>query len=186
MMPQKRNPDVAELARGQSAQLLGNVAAALALLKGLPSGYNKDLQEDKAIIFRVYDALNGLLPAFAGSVETLSIDREAMVEALDPGILAVDIADALVRQGIKFHQAHAVVGSLVRAAEQSGVSLFDVSAELAVSLHPALPKALDEVTRGGLIEACRRAVDSRSVSGGTAKEQVLQQIAAAQALLTDG
>ncbi|MGD8867540.1 MAG: argininosuccinate lyase [Gemmatimonadales bacterium] len=185
LMPQKRNPDVAELARGQSAQLLGNVAAALALLKGLPSGYNKDLQEDKVIIFRVYDTLNGLLPAFAGSVASLSIDREAMVEALDPGILAVDIADALVRQGIKFHEAHAVVGSLVRAAEQSGVSLFDISAELAVNLHPALPKALDEVTRGGLVAACRRAVDSRSVSGGTAKEQVLEQIAAAQAALTD-
>lgn len=185
LMPQKRNPDVAELARGQSAQLLGNVAAALALLKGLPSGYNKDLQEDKVIIFRVHDILDRLLPAFAGSVETLSIDREAMVKALDPGVLAVDIADALVRAGVKFHMAHAAVGSLVRAAEQSRVSLFDVSAELAANLHPALPNALDEVTRGGLVEACRRAVDARSVSGGTAKEQVLQQIAAAQSALND-
>jgi argininosuccinate lyase len=183
LMPQKRNPDVAELARGQSARLLGEVTAALALSKGLPSGYNKDLQEDKTILFQVHDTLSLLLPAFAGSVETLSVDGEATVRALDPGLLAVDIADALVGEGVKFDKAHQVVGALVREAEKSGVTLFDVSPELASGLHPALPVALEEVTRGGIVEACRRAVDSRTVSGSSGREPLLQQIAAAHAAL---
>ncbi len=185
LMPQKRNPDIAELARGQSARLLGDVTAALALLKGLPSGYNKDLQEDKAILFQVYDTLSLLLPAFAGSVETLSVNGEATVAALDPGMLAVDIADALVGEGVKFDKAHEVVGALVREAERTGVTLFDLSAELAGGLHPALPVALAAVRRGGIIEACRRSVDSRSVGGGSGRESLLQQIAAARAALAD-
>jgi len=185
LMPQKRNPDIAELARGQSARLLGEVTAALALSKGLPSGYNKDLQEDKAILFQVHDTLSLLLPAFAGSVETLSVNGEATVRALDPSLLAVDIADALVGEGVKFDKAHQVVGTLVREAENSGLTIFDVSPEVAGRLHPALPAALQEITRGGIVEACRRAVDSRTVSGGSGREPLLHQLADARARLAE-
>ncbi|MGD8698612.1 MAG: argininosuccinate lyase [Gemmatimonadales bacterium] len=185
LMPQKRNPDIAELARGQSARLLGAVTAALALSKGLPSGYNKDLQEDKAILFQVHDTLNRLLPALAGAVETLSVDGEATARALDPGLLAVDIADALVGEGIKFDEAHEVVGALVREAERSGLTLFEISPEQAGGVHASLPLALEKVTRGGIVEACRRAVDSRTVSGGSGREALREQFAAARSALAE-
>jgi argininosuccinate lyase len=202
LMPQKRNPDVAELARGQSARLLGDVTGALALLKGLPSGYNKDFQEDKTILFSAYDTLSLLLPAFAGAVETLEVDAAAARAALDPTLLAVDVADALVRAGVTFHDAHQAVGALVRVAEETGSSILEVGAERAAALHPALPDALAKVSGGGggggggaesgsgdggRAEAAYEAsVESRRVRGGTARAAVLEQIEAARAALSGG
>ncbi len=183
IMPQKRNPDIAELARGQSARLLGDAAAALALLKGLPAGYNKDLQEDKTLLFQVHDTLCLLLPALAGAIGTLAVNEHAAGAALDPSILAVDIADALVRAGVTFREAHEAVGALVREAENAGATILDLDADRAETLHPALPAALEVVAGGGLMEAYRRSVDSRSVSGGSARQAVLEQIAEARATL---
>ncbi len=182
LMPHKRNPDIAELVRGRSAALLGDVAAALALLKGLPSGYNKDLQEDKSILFRIYDTLHLLLPAFAGAVETLKVDAATATAALDPSMLAVDLADSLVRAGVAFRDAHAAVGSLVRLAEEQGVSILGVDTEQAKNLHPALVDAIAELGDG--TTAYERSVESRSVSGGTARSAILEQIEAARAALS--
>jgi argininosuccinate lyase len=183
LMPQKRNPDIAELARGQSARLLGNAAAALALLKGLPAGYNKDLQEDKTLLFQVHDTLCLLLPALAGAVGTLSVNEDAAAAALDPSMLAVDVADALVRAGVTFREAHEAVGALVREAERTGVTMLDLDADRVETLHPALPAALEIVAGDGLMEAYRRSVDSRSVSGGSARQAILKQIGAARATI---
>ncbi|NIN70701.1 MAG: argininosuccinate lyase [Gemmatimonadetes bacterium] len=182
LMPQKRNPDIAELARGRSAGLLADVTAALALLKGLPTGYNKDLQEDKSILFGAYDALHLLLPAFAGAVETLEVDAGAAAAVLDPSVLAVDLADALVRAGVTFRDAHAAVGALVGLAEKEGVSILGVEAEKARELHPALPGAITALGEGST--AYEKSVESRSISGGTARAAILEQIKAARSALS--
>jgi argininosuccinate lyase len=183
LMPQKRNPDIAELARGQGARLLGDLTAMLTLLKGLPAGYNKDLQEDKAILFRVHDTLHALLPALAGAVGTLRVDAEAVARALDPNLLAVDVADALVRAGLPFGEAHAVVGALVSAAEEAGIAILDLSKERAAKVHVALPAALAEVRAGSPAAAYERSVESHSARGGTSRRSVEEQLEAARALL---
>lgn len=183
IMPQKRNPDVAELARGKSARLLADVSAILTLLKGLPTGYNKDLQEDKAVLFDVCDSLHLTLPALAGAVETLVVNREALSRALEPSLLATDVADALVRSGLTFHAAHEVVGRLVRAADRKGVSILEVTREEARTLHPSLPAALaslEDARGAGDYEA---SVEARAVAGGTAREAVRAQIEAARAAI---
>lgn len=184
LMPQKRNPDVAELARGQSSRLLGDVTAALSLLKGLPAGYNKDLQEDKSILFDVYDTLGLLLPAFAGAVQTLHVNSEVAAAALDPTVLAVDVADALVRSGVTFREAHTAVGELVRAAESEGTTLLELPAESTGAIHPALPAALRMVKGESEDQAYLRSVEMRGVDGGTAREAVSHQIEAAKAALS--
>lgn len=184
LMPHKRNPDVAELVRGKSARLVGEVAAALTLLKSLPSGYNKDLQEDKAILFDAYDNLRISLPAFAGAVETLQVDSEAAGRALEPAMLAVDVADALVRKGVTFHEAHAAVGALVRQAEKKGVGILEMKGDDVAALHSALPATLEAVAAGGGLQPYERSLEARALSGGTARDAVLAQIDAARAALT--
>ncbi len=184
LMPQKRNPDIAELARGKSARLLGGVTSALALLKGLPSGYNKDLQEDKAILFGVYDTLHLILPPLAGAVETLQVNAHAAARALDPSVLAVDLADALVLAGSTFHDAHEAVGSLVRLAEENGVSILEVGAKEARELHAGLPDAIAQLSSAAGIQLYARSVEARSVSGGTARASVLEQMEAARTSLS--
>ena len=185
LMPQKRNPDIAELARGQSARLLGDLAAAVALLKSLPTGYNKDLQEDKSILFHVYDTIHLLLPAFAGAVETLQVDEEAAATALDPSVLAVDLADALVRSGVTFRDAHAAVGELVRLAEEAKTSILDIDSDQASAIHPALPAALWTAGADRSHRAYHRSVESRSIAGGTARDAVVEQISQARSLIGD-
>jgi len=183
LMPQKRNPDIPELARGQSARLLGELTAALTLLKGLPTGYNKDLQEDKSILFRVHDTLHRLLPALAGAVSTLQVDGEAAAGVLDPSMLAVDVADALVRAGVPFGEAHAAVGSLVRAAEGAGVTILELPGERAAELHAELPAALTAVRAESPSAAYERSVESRGVAGGTSRGALEAQLQAARAAL---
>lgn len=169
LMPQKRNPDALELARGKAGALIGDLTAALALLKGLPSGYNKDLQEDKAILFRAVDAALALLPALTLLVETLELDAGRMEEAFDESMLATDIADFLAARGIPFRESHEIVGGLVREAERRGVSLSSLAAERfgPDESHPA--EAM------GLL-SFRESADRRESRGGTGSRAVQEQI----------
>ncbi len=123
MMPQKRNPDALELARGSAGRILGDLTALLVTIKGLPSGYNKDLQEDKRTLFAAVDGMALLLPAVAGSVATLRFDRDRMRAAVSGGLMATDLADYLVRKRVTFRDAHGAVGRLVREAEEKGIEL---------------------------------------------------------------
>jgi len=128
LMPQKRNPDPLELARGKSGRLIGHLAGLLTTLKGLPSGYNKDLQEDKEPLFDAFETLSALLPALTGLVETVTLVPERMQAALDPALLATDLADYLVAKGVPFRDAHAIAGRAVRLAETRGVALSELGA----------------------------------------------------------
>src|SRR5205809_8086902 len=121
-MPQKRNPDVFELARAKSARLLGDLLALLATLKGIPAGYQKDLQEDKALLFDACDTLAIVLPAVTGAIDTLTMNVERMAAALDPAMRATDLADLLVESGVPFRESHRLIGKLVRSAAEAGVT----------------------------------------------------------------
>src|SRR5256885_2208280 len=121
--PEKRNPDVLELARAKSGRLLGDLVALLTTLKGLPAGYSKDLQEDKALLFDAFDTLGLVLPAVTGAVAALTLDAERMRGALDASLRATDLADLLVESGVPFRESHGLVGRLVREAERSRVPL---------------------------------------------------------------
>jgi argininosuccinate lyase len=127
LMPQKKNPDALEITRGKSGRLIGNLTGLLVTLKGLPSAYDRDLQEDKEPVFDAFDALMLALPVMSGVIQTLKICPEHMAAQLDAGMLATDLADHLVRQGMPFREAHRVVGHVVRLAEQRGVGLADLS-----------------------------------------------------------
>ncbi len=142
----------------------------------MPSGYNKDFQEDKTILFAVCDTLHRLLPAFAGALETLRVYPEAAADALEPAMLAVDVADELVRAGVSFRDAHAAVGVLVREAESAGASLFDLPKEQAGAILAELPAALGAVGEGGYPTAYERSVEARQLPGGTARAAVEAQI----------
>ncbi len=127
MLPQKKNPDVAELARGKAGRLIGHLAGILATLKGLPLAYNRDLQEDKEPLFDAFDQIKRALPAVMGMLGTAHFDTERMRSAADgPAAAAVDLAEWLVERGMPFRQAHAVVGSLVRDSVQRGVPLAEL------------------------------------------------------------
>ncbi|MBN1202024.1 MAG: argininosuccinate lyase [Anaerolineae bacterium] len=129
LMPQKRNPDPLELARGKAGRLIGHLSGLLTTLKGLPSGYNKDLQEDKEPLFDAFDTLLALLPPLAGLVSSLDMDTDRMRAALNEAMLATDLADYLVGRGIPFRQAHGLAGEVVRLAELKGVELSALALE---------------------------------------------------------
>lgn len=176
LMPQKRNPDGLELARGKAARLAGDVAGALALLKGLSSGYHKDLQEDKALLFGAFDALEQLLPVTRETVTGLEFDPPALAGALDDAMLATDLADELVRRGVPFREAHAIAGRLVRTAEEMGVPITALPQTVLAAAHP---------TFGGeapLLSA-EASVEARTVPGATSRAAVLEQIAQARRAL---
>lgn len=172
IMPQKKNPDIAELARGKSGRLIGNLTGLLATLKGLPLAYNRDLQEDKEPVFDSVQQLEVLLPAFTGMVATLSFDTDRMAELAPQGFsLATDVAEWLVKQGVTFRDAHEISGELVRFCEERGIELHEPSdAELA-SVSPHLGPAVREVLT---IEG---SVNSRTGAGGTAAVRVAEQLA---------
>ena len=176
IMPQKKNPDVAELARGKAGRLIGDLTAILTVLKGLPFAYNRDLQEDKEPAFDAIDTLLLVLPAMTGCVATLVFDVERMEESAPQGFaLATDIAEWLVRQGVPFREAHEVAGGCVRRAEARGVELWDLSDEELRSISDHLSPAV----RGVL--SLRGALDSRSSYGGTAPVRVREQLVAVRA-----
>ena len=171
IMPQKKNPDVAELARGKAGRLIGNLAGLMATLKGLPLAYNRDLQEDKEPLFDSAEQLDLLLPAVAGMVSTLVFHTDRLAELAPAGFtLATDIAEWLVRQGVPFRVAHEAAGGCVRAAEARGVGLDELTdAELA-GVHPALTAAVREVL------TVPGSIASRNSRGGTAGERVAEQL----------
>jgi len=175
LMPQKRNPDALELVRGAAGQLLGRLVGLVATLKAMPTGYQKDLQENNAALFEALDLAEQAAALLAGVVETMTPDPARMAAALEPAVLATDLADLLVQGGMAFREAHGVVGALVRRAEELHVALDRVGAEEAARLSPALPAALAAL---GGPEA---AVERRRLPGGTARDAVAAQLAAARA-----
>jgi argininosuccinate lyase len=170
LLPQKRNPDVLELARAKAARTLGDLVGLLGTLRGLPAGYSKDLQEDKAFLFDAVDTMALVLPAVRGAVETLQPVPERMRAALDPSLFATDLADGLVLRGVPFRQAHGLVGRLVKEAEGLGAALNAVSADRAAAIHPAFPDLLAAL---GDWEA---SVERRATAGGSSLESVDRQI----------
>jgi argininosuccinate lyase len=179
LMPQKRNPDGLELARGKAARLVGDVAAALAMLKGLPSGYNKDLQEDKTLMFAAVDAMMLVLPPTRETIAQLSFNKDQLASVVDrEDVLATDLADELVRRGVPFREAHGAVGRLLRVADQQGKSLNDLPDSAWTEVHASFGKgAIPRPTAESSVEA-------RQVVGGTGRAAVLQQMKeAAEALL---
>ncbi len=180
IMPQKKNPDVAELARGKSGRLIGNLTGLLAVLKAQPLAYNRDLQEDKEPLFDSVEQLELLLPAIAGMVGTLRFDTARMAELAPAGFtLATDIAEWLVRQGIPFRVAHEAAGECVRIAEARGAGLADLTDEELAGVHPALsPEVRDVLTVEGSIA-------SRDAFGGTAPSRVAEQRARVTEVLAD-
>jgi len=170
LMPQKRNPDVFELTRAKSARLLGDLVAMLATLKGLPAGYQKDLQEDKSLLFDAFDTLGLVLPAATGAVASLTVDRERMAAALDASLRATDLADLLVEAGIPFRESHGLVGRLVREAERSGVPLDKVASAVAAGIHPKLGVAVAQ------LGTWEDSVEGRGTPGGSSRASVEEQI----------
>lgn len=170
IMPQKKNPDIAELARGKSGRLIGNVAGLLATLKGLPLAYNRDLQEDKEPVFDTVATLETVLPAFTGMIATLRFDTDRMAELAPQGFsLATDVAEWLVTRGVPFRDAHEVSGELVRACEDRGIGLEDADDALLASVSPLLEPAVREVL------SIEGSVGRRTGVGGTAPERVAEQ-----------
>lgn len=170
IMPQKKNPDIAELARGKSGRLVGNLAGLLATLKGLPLAYNRDLQEDKEPVFDSIATLEVLLPAFAGMIATLRFDTDRMAELAPQGFsLATDVADWLVRRGVPFRDAHEASGALVRLCEQQGIELDEVTDDMLASVSADLTPDVREVL------SIEGSVASRVGAGGTAPERVGEQ-----------
>ena len=172
IMPQKKNPDIAELARGKSGRLIGNLTGLLATLKGLPLAYNRDLQEDKEPVFDSVSQLEVLLPAFTGMVATMTFDTDRMAELAPQGFsLATDVAEWLVKQGVIFRDAHEISGELVRICEERGIELHEPSdAELAAVSPYLTPDVRDVLTITG-------SVNSRVGVGGTARIRVDEQLA---------
>ncbi|TXK19869.1 argininosuccinate lyase [Homoserinibacter sp. GY 40078] len=180
IMPQKKNPDIAELARGKSGRLIGNLTGLLATLKALPLGYNRDLQEDKEPVFDSVRTLEVLLPAFTGMVATIEFDVDRMAELAPQGFsLATDVADHLVRQGVPFREAHEISGALVRFCEENGLELDEPSDEQYAAVDPRLtPDVRGVLTVGGSIA-------SRAGVGGTAPERVAEQLVALTARIAE-
>ncbi len=175
IMPQKKNPDVAELARGKAGRLVGDLAGLLTTLKALPLAYNRDLQEDKEPVFDAVDTLEVLLPAFSGMVSTLRFDT-ARLESLAPQgfTLATDIAEWLVRQGVPFRVAHEVAGECVRECEDRGIELGDLSDDDLARISPDLTPAVREVL------SVPGSLASRDARGGTAPARVREQLTSAR------
>src|SRR4051794_14626455 len=172
IMPQKKNPDISELARGKAGRLIGNLTGLLATLKALPLAYNRDLQEDKEPVFDSVDTLEVLLPAFTGQVATLTFDTARMAALAPEGFsLATDIAEWLVRQGVPFRVAHELAGACVRRCEEAGIELHQLTDEQFAQIDPRLTPAV----RDGL--PAEGSVPSRRGRGGTAPERVAEQLA---------
>ncbi len=180
IMPQKRNPDVAELVRAKTGRVYGNLVAALTTLKGLPLAYNKDLQEDKEALFDTVDTLNDTLEVFAGMVSTMKVDskrtREAAEEAVRKGILATDLADYLAEKGLPFRQAHGAVKELTAYAIKESKPLN----ELSLAEYKRFSELFEEDARSISVES---SIAARDVLGGTAPARVREALAEAKELL---
>ena len=170
LMPQKKNPDVFELTRGKSGTLLGLLTGFMATLKGLPSTYDKDLQEDKAPVFSSTDTLLAIFPVITGALHTISVNRERMRSAIDSFMLATDLADYLVSKGIPFRESHAIVGNAVRAAGEKKIGLDEIPLEVYQSLCSAFEADVYQVFDP------LKSVEKRNAIGGTSPKSVKNQI----------
>ncbi|NWG05581.1 MAG: argininosuccinate lyase [Chloroflexi bacterium] len=170
LMPQKKNPDVFELTRGKAGTLLGLLTGLLATLKGLPSTYDKDLQEDKAPVFQATDTLLAILPVLAGALRTITVKPEKMRNAIDPTMMATDLADYLVNKGVPFREAHALAGKAVRAAGEGKVSLEKMPLEAYQAISPAFEADVYQVFDP------MKSVEKRDAIGGTSLQSVKNQI----------
>ena len=174
MMPQKRNPDALELARASPARVGGDLASLFVMLKGTPSGYNKDFQEDKRALFDAFDLVSLLLPAVTGTIRTLRFNEARMRGAVSSGMMATDLADYLVRRGTPFREAHTAIGLLVRQAESLGLELDALPEGSFLAAHPLLTRAamreLDPL----------KSLRNREIPGGTGPEAVRDQITKAK------
>lgn len=177
MMPQKRNPDALELARGAAARLLGDHVTLLATIKGLPSSYNKDLQDDKRALFDAVDTLLLVLPAFRGSLTEITVQPERMRAAVSSAMMATDLADYLVRRGATFREAHAAVGGLVRRAERDGCELHELPRSAFAEAHTLFG---DDVTEA---LSAMHSIEQREVEGATGPNAVRKQLGEARAAL---
>ncbi len=174
LMPQKKNPDTLELTRGKAGALIGKLTGLLATLKGLPSTYDKDLQEDKLPVFEAADTLALMLPVMAGLLRSLTVRPERMRQALDPAMLATDLADYLVRRGMPFREAHGVIGQAVRRAQELGIPLDQLTFS---ELHALSPVFAEDVAQ---VFDFLASVNRRVSPGGTALEAVKHQLAQAR------
>ncbi len=177
LMPQKKNPDTLELTRGKAGRLIGNLTGLLATLKGLPSAYDKDLQEDKEPLFDAFDTLSLVCPVMSGLLNSLRIKPERIAAQLEPALFATDLADYLVRKGLPFRQAHDTAGLAVRLAEQQGMPLSEITlAEL---------RRLSEMFEQDALALfdVRRSLTSRTMTGGTAPQALASQLEAAEKLI---
>jgi argininosuccinate lyase len=180
LMPHKKNPDPLELARGKAGRLLGNLVSLLTTLKGLPSAYDKDLQEDKQPVFDAHDTILQILPVLAGLIGTLRLRPDRMLAGIRPGMMAVDLADYLVRKGVPFRKAHDAVGRAVALSESRGVELSALSLEDMRSFSNLFG---DDAAK---VFDVRRALAGRSAPGGTAPEALTRQLQAAEKSLGGG
>jgi argininosuccinate lyase len=179
-MPQKRNPDVFEIARGSAARMLGDLTTVLVTLKGLPSGYNKDLQDDKRPLFDAVDTMMLVIPAVAGALDELTFDTARMRAAVSGGLMATDVADYLVDRGVAFRDAHGAVGKLVREAETAGVELTALPVASFLAAHPTFAADVLEALKP------ERSLARRNLAGGTGPDAVREQLKAANAVLHSG
>lgn len=177
LMPHKINPDSLELLRAKAGRVIGDLVTLLTVMKGLPSTYNKDLQEDKEPLFDAADTLEMSLEIASGVIRTLKVNAERMASSLDNGILATDLADYLVLKGIPFRESHRLVGELVRLAEERGLALRKLRLEDFKSISQAFEADVYEVFD------FRRSVEKKSSRGGTAPEAVREQIERARTAL---
>ncbi len=178
IMPQKKNPDIAELARGKSGRFIGHLTGLLATLKGLPLAYDRDLQEDKEPVFDTVDQLLMLLPALAGMIASMRVDEQRLAESTPTGhALATEVADWLVRSGVPFRDAHEVSGALVGRASAVGVQLWQLSDEVLRAVDPRLTPEVRQVL------TVRGALEARSATGGTAPVRVAEQLASLRELV---
>lgn len=170
LMPQKKNPDALELLRGKSGRLVGGLTGMLTLLKGLPSAYDKDLQEDKEPLFDAVDTLALALPVACGVLQSLTIRPDRMAAALGDEMLATDLADLLVRRGVPFRESHHLVGRVVRRAEELGCALRELSEDELRAIEARLGDARH-------VWGFERSVEQRAAAGGTGRAAVAEQIA---------
>lgn len=170
LMPQKKNPDVFELTRGKAGTLIGMLTGLLATLKGLPSTYDKDLQEDKAPVFAAADTLLAILPVMAGAIQTITAKPQRMRNAIDSFMMATDLADYLVEKGIPFRETHAIAGKAVREAGEKHVGLEELSLEAYQALCPAFEADVYQVFDP------MKSIEKRNAIGGTSLQSVKNQI----------
>ena len=179
LMPQKKNPDTLELTRGKSGRLIGHLTGMLATLKGLPSSYDKDLQEDKEPVFDAFDTLSVALPVMAGVLRTLTVQAEKMAAQLEPAMLATDLADYLVRKGMPFREAHHLVGEVVRLAESRALQI----SELPLADLQSVSEQFDADVSA--VFDFESSLASRVQRGGTSPQALRDQLAAAREVISD-